>query len=186
MQEGWSEKLHEQAHEGCNIAGIVRVNKVVGNIHFSPGRSFRTAAQNIYELVPYLKEDGNRHDFSHSIQTFAFQGDDEFDFEKANKGLKLKEQLGVINPLDGTSLKVSNTIEFGEVNRGLTFYAARYRRPRRSTCSNTSSKSSPLNSGPSTAKLCVHNHLSPYDFLVSHTFPRSIPTNTALPISSVT
>ncbi|KAI0087916.1 Sec1-like protein [Irpex rosettiformis] len=107
VQEGWSEKLHEQAHEGCNIAGIVRVNKVVGNIHFSPGRSFRTAAQNIYELVPYLKEDGNRHDFSHSIQTFAFQGDDEFDFEKANKGLKLKEKLGVINPLDGTSLKTS-------------------------------------------------------------------------------
>ncbi|KAI0753897.1 Sec1-like protein [Irpex lacteus] len=104
---GWSEKLHEQAHEGCNIAGIVRVNKVVGNIHFSPGRSFRTAAQNIYELVPYLKEDGNRHDFSHTIQTFAFEGDDEFDFDKAKRGLELKKSLGVINPLDGTSLKTS-------------------------------------------------------------------------------
>lgn len=112
MQEGWSEKLHEQAHEGCNIAGIVRVNKVVGNIHFSPGRSFRTAAQNIYELVPYLKEDGNRHDFSHTIQTFAFEGDDEFDFDKAKRGLELKKSLGVINPLDGTSLKVCNLIIF--------------------------------------------------------------------------
>ncbi len=86
------------------------MNKVVGNIHFSPGRSFRTAAQNIYELVPYLKEDGNRHDFSHTIQTFAFEGDDEFDFDKAKRGLELKKSLGVINPLDGTSLKVRTLI----------------------------------------------------------------------------
>ncbi|KAI0338990.1 Sec1-domain-containing protein [Trametopsis cervina] len=106
-QEGWSDKLKEQAHEGCNIAGVVRVNKVVGNIHFSPGRSFRTAAQNIYELVPYLKEDGNRHDFSHTVHSFAFQGDDEFDFDKAKMGNKLKKKLGVLNPLDGTTMRTS-------------------------------------------------------------------------------
>lgn len=108
MREGWSDKLKDQASEGCNIAGIVRVNKVVGNIHFSPGRSFRTASQNIYELVPYLKEDGNRHDFSHTINSFAFQGDDEYDFMKADIGQKLKEKLGIqANPLDGSVAKVS-------------------------------------------------------------------------------
>ncbi|KAI0684934.1 endoplasmic reticulum-derived transport vesicle ERV46 [Cytidiella melzeri] len=107
VQEGWSDRLKEQAHEGCNIAGLIQVNKVVGNIHFSPGRSFRTAAQNIYELVPYLKEDGNRHDFSHTIHTFAFQGYDEYDFEKANVGIKLKQKLGVLNPLDATTMRTS-------------------------------------------------------------------------------
>ncbi|OBZ68934.1 Endoplasmic reticulum-Golgi intermediate compartment protein 3 [Grifola frondosa] len=77
VKEGWSEKLKEQASEGCNVSGQLRVNKVVGNIHLSPGRSFRSSASNIYDLVPYLRTDGNRHDFSHTIHEFAFQGDDE-------------------------------------------------------------------------------------------------------------
>lgn len=28
VQEGWTEKLKEQATEGCNVAGKVQVNKV--------------------------------------------------------------------------------------------------------------------------------------------------------------
>ncbi|KAI0771208.1 Sec1-like protein [Trametes elegans] len=104
VQEGWSDKLKEQAGEGCNIAGRVRVNKVVGNIHLSPGRSFRSSSHNLYELVPYLKTDGNRHDFSHTIHHFAFEGDDEYDLTKARIGKELKERLGIAaNPLDGTS-----------------------------------------------------------------------------------
>ncbi|KAI0769911.1 Sec1 family-domain-containing protein [Fomes fomentarius] len=103
VKEGWSEKLKEQAHEGCNIAGKVRVNKVVGNIHLSPGRSFRTAAHNLYELVPYLRTDGNRHDFTHKIHHLAFEGDDEYDFNKARLGKEQKQKLGIAaNPLDGT------------------------------------------------------------------------------------
>ena len=108
VKEGWSDKLKEQAHEGCNIAGRVRVNKVVGNIHLSPGRSFRTSAHNLYELVPYLKEDGNRHDFSHTIHEFAFEGDDEYDFSKASRSRELKARVGIdANPLDKTELRVS-------------------------------------------------------------------------------
>ncbi|GJE88841.1 endoplasmic reticulum-Golgi intermediate compartment protein [Phanerochaete sordida] len=103
-QEGWSDKLREQANEGCNIAGKIRVNKVVGNIHLSPGRSFRSGSQNIYELVPYLKEDGNRHDFTHTIHQFAFAGDDEYNFAKADKGRQLKQRLGITEgPLDGST-----------------------------------------------------------------------------------
>lgn len=101
VSEGWSDKLKEQASEGCNIAGKVRVNKVVGNIHLSPGRSFRTAAQNIYELVPYLREDKNRHDFSHNIHEFAFESDQE-----GHKQLttQFKRRAGIDgNPLDGKS-----------------------------------------------------------------------------------
>ncbi|KAI0669265.1 endoplasmic reticulum-derived transport vesicle ERV46 [Trametes maxima] len=105
VQEGWSEKLKEQASEGCNIAGRVRVNKVVGNIHLSPGRSFRTASHNLYELVPYLRTDGNRHDFTHTIHHLAFEGDDEYDNTKKKIGKELKERLGMSNPLDGTTAR---------------------------------------------------------------------------------
>lgn len=66
--------MREQADEGCNIAGRVRVNKVIGNLHLSPGRSFQSGGRNYYELVPYLRDDGNRHDFSHTIHQLAFEG----------------------------------------------------------------------------------------------------------------
>lgn len=108
VAEGWSEKLKEQASEGCNIYGRVRVNKVVGNIHLSPGRSFRSSISNIYDLVPYLRDDGNRHDFSHTIHEFAFEGDDEYDLFKAKAGREMKQRIGIeANPLDGAVGRVS-------------------------------------------------------------------------------
>jgi len=100
--EGWADKLREQANEGCNISGRIRVNKVIGNIHLSPGRSFQTSSRNVYELVPYLRDDGNRHDFSHMIHYFAFEGDDEYDWWKAEAGRAMKKRLGIApDPLNG-------------------------------------------------------------------------------------
>ncbi|KAK0188075.1 Sec1-like protein [Armillaria mellea] len=102
--EGWADKLREQADEGCNVSGRIRVNKVIGNIHLSPGRSFQTSGRNVYDLVPYLKDDGNRHDFSHTIHQFSFEGDDEYDIFKAASGREMKQRLGLgQNPLDGTA-----------------------------------------------------------------------------------
>jgi hypothetical protein len=84
------------------------VNKVIGNIHLSPGKSFQSSSRNIYELVPYLRNDGNRHDFSHTIHEFAFMGDDEYDLRKAKYGNEMKRRLGLdSNPLDGTVGRVS-------------------------------------------------------------------------------
>jgi hypothetical protein len=101
--EGWADKLHEQSSEGCNVSGRIRVNKVIGNIHFSPGRSFQTNSRNLYELVPYLRDDQNRHDFTHTIHTFSFEGDDEYDFWKAEASKEMKKRMGIhANPLDGT------------------------------------------------------------------------------------
>ncbi|KAJ6585117.1 Sec1 family-domain-containing protein [Mycena capillaripes] len=108
--EGWSEKLKEQSNEGCNISGRIRVNKVIGNIHLSPGRSFQTNSRNIYELVPYLRDDGNRHDFSHTIHHFAFEGDDEYDVYKAQLGRAMKERMGIgKNPLDGARARTAKS-----------------------------------------------------------------------------
>lgn len=103
MNEGWSDKLKEQASEGCNVSGRLRVNKVIGNIHLSPGKSFQSSSRNIYELVPYLRNDGNRHDFSHTIHQFAFLGDDELNHRKRKTSLEMKQKLDLLtNPLDGS------------------------------------------------------------------------------------
>ncbi|KAI0036532.1 Sec1-like protein [Vararia minispora EC-137] len=108
VEEHWSERLQEQSSEGCNINGRVRINKVAGNIQLSPGRSFQAAASNIYELVPYLKEDGNRHDFSHTIHRLQFSTDDEYNPGKAAVSKRLREQLNIAqNPLDGHIARTS-------------------------------------------------------------------------------
>ena len=110
VQEGWSDKLKDQAEEGCNISGKIRVNKVVGNLHLSPGRAFQTNYRNVHELVPYLR-DGHQHDFGHAIHELAFEGDDEYDFTVAEKSKKMKQRLGIAkNPLDNTVLVVSRCL----------------------------------------------------------------------------
>jgi hypothetical protein len=93
-------------------------------MHFSPGRSFQTNARNLYELVPYLRDDGNRHDFSHTIHLLAFEGehnhrflslsgsfpllgDDEYDYWKAAAGSAMRKRMGLTeNPLDGAVARV--------------------------------------------------------------------------------
>lgn len=83
------------------------MNKVIGNIHLSPGRSFQTGGRNFYELVPYLREEGRRHDFSHTINEFAFEGDDEYDPFKSAASTKMRQKMGIeANPLDGTTANV--------------------------------------------------------------------------------
>jgi hypothetical protein len=106
--EHWTDKLHEQADEGCNVAGRIRVNKVIGNIQFSPGRAYQTNSRNLYELVPYLKDDANRHDFSHTIHQWQFESDDEHIFSKGEKSKAFKKRLGTsVNPLDGATGRTS-------------------------------------------------------------------------------
>lgn len=58
--------------------------------------------------MPYLRNDGNRHDFSHTIHQLAFLGDDELDYRKRKTGMDMKEKLGLLgNPLDGSEARVS-------------------------------------------------------------------------------
>ncbi|KAK4698971.1 endoplasmic reticulum-Golgi intermediate compartment protein 3, partial [Phenoliferia sp. Uapishka_3] len=102
VSEGWSDKIKEQSEEGCNIAGKVRVNKVIGNFHLSPGRSFQANAMHVHDLVPYL-QGGNKHDFGHVINHFSFGSEMEEEFV-AMGGVSLEEtkkSLGIVNPLDG-------------------------------------------------------------------------------------
>lgn len=41
VDEGFTDKLEKQTKEGCKAQGFIEVNKVGGNIHFAPGKSFQ-------------------------------------------------------------------------------------------------------------------------------------------------
>ncbi|KAG1772406.1 Sec1 family-domain-containing protein [Suillus occidentalis] len=108
VEEGWSDKLKDQADEGCNVSGRIRVNKVVGSIQISPGRSYQAGSRTFQDLVPYLRDDNNPHDFSHIIHEFFFMADDEYNPNKAKIGNDMKQRLGIAdNPLDGVEAKTT-------------------------------------------------------------------------------
>jgi hypothetical protein len=121
----------------------VRVNKVIGNIHLSPGRSFQASQSRIYELVPYLKNDGNRHDFSHTINHMYFTADDEADESKAQVSREMRERLGIYqHPLDDYMGRVRSTLFLSLLSFVAEAEAWRViRRQKRNTCSTTSSRS---------------------------------------------
>jgi len=100
VDEGWMDKMKTQSSEGCRMAGRVKVNKVIGNLHFSPGRSFQNNMRAISELVPYLK-DANEHDFGHYIHQLRFAADLSPEAEKQMfaKEMKTRKALGIRDPL---------------------------------------------------------------------------------------
>ncbi|KAF8512861.1 endoplasmic reticulum-derived transport vesicle ERV46 [Hysterangium stoloniferum] len=111
VAEGWSDKIKNQAAEGCNISGRIRVNKVIGNIHLSPGRSFQTHTMQVHDLVPYLRDtNGHHHDFSHTIHKFAFESDDEYIVRRRDIGMEMKKRLGIdVSPLSGAVATTTKT-----------------------------------------------------------------------------
>lgn len=104
--EHWTEKVQSQAGEGCNVAGLFHVNKVVGNIHISMGRSFQVNTGWMQTMVPYLQGENvpQTHDFGHVIHTLSFGGEYEFGLGKDQRpGVvqDIKHHLGLRDPLQG-------------------------------------------------------------------------------------
>jgi endoplasmic reticulum-Golgi intermediate compartment protein 3 len=81
--QGLKEEIESQRGEGCRVYGDMAINKVAGNIHFAPGRSFQQGSMHIHDLAPFAGE--APFDFSHNIKKMAFG----------------KEYPGLTNPLDG-------------------------------------------------------------------------------------
>ncbi|CAI9763892.1 unnamed protein product [Fraxinus pennsylvanica] len=81
-REGFLQRVKEEEGEGCNIYGFLDVNKVAGNFHFAPGKSFQQSNVHVHDLLAFQKDSFN---ISHKINRLAFG--DYFP--------------GVINPLDG-------------------------------------------------------------------------------------
>lgn len=72
-REHYSEKLDEQREEGCRIEGDLQVNKVVGNFHLAPGRSFSNGNMHVHDLKNYWDvPKGKAHDFTHIIHSLRF------------------------------------------------------------------------------------------------------------------
>ncbi|KAJ3330258.1 hypothetical protein HDU76_006082 [Blyttiomyces sp. JEL0837] len=69
IKEGWSQKIKEQANEGCNLSGHIEVNKVAGNFHFAPGKSFQQGGMHVHDLASYH---ASNYDFSHTIHQLSF------------------------------------------------------------------------------------------------------------------
>ncbi|GJJ69049.1 endoplasmic reticulum-Golgi intermediate compartment protein 3 [Entomortierella parvispora] len=96
VREGYMQKIKEQANQGCRIRGNIRVNKVAGNFHVAPGKSFQRGAAHVHDIVQYLEQG---LDFSHEINRLSFG--------VQVPGLQIK------NPLDGQV--VQGNIQQGEL-----------------------------------------------------------------------
>jgi len=94
-REGFVDNLEKQKEEGCQVYGHILVNKVAGNFHFAPGKSFQSNHMHIHDLQPFNVPVFN---VSHQINRISFG----HDFP------------GIINPLDGVE-KITH-------HNGLTMY----------------------------------------------------------------
>ncbi|KAI9399451.1 hypothetical protein POPTR_002G094400v4 [Populus trichocarpa] len=81
-REGFLQRIKDEEGEGCNIYGFLEVNKVAGNFHFAPGKSFQQSGVHVHDLLAFQKDSFNT---SHKINRLAFG----------------EYFPGVVNPLDG-------------------------------------------------------------------------------------
>jgi len=70
-REHYAEHLDAQRNEGCRLEGGIRVNKVVGNFHFAPGKSFSNGNMHVHDLENYFKDEA-KHDFTHFVHQMRF------------------------------------------------------------------------------------------------------------------
>nr|POE49390.1 uncharacterized protein c24b11.08c [Quercus suber] len=107
-REHYSEHLDAQRAEGCRIEGGIRVNKVVGNFHFAPGKSFSSARAHVHDLENYKAGgQGIEHSFTHEIHHLRFGPElpEEVVKRVGRKGMEWTNHH--LNPLDDTSRKTS-------------------------------------------------------------------------------
>lgn len=66
-REGFLQKIKDEEGEGCNIHGFLDVNKVAGNFHFAPGKSFQQSNVHVHDLLAFQKDSFNVRDPSASL-----------------------------------------------------------------------------------------------------------------------
>jgi len=65
-REGFLQRVKDEEGEGCNIYGFLEVNKVAGNFHFAPGKSFHQSGVHVHDLLAFQKDSFNvRNDLSY-------------------------------------------------------------------------------------------------------------------------
>ena len=107
-REHYGERLDAQRNEGCRIEGNLRVNKVVGNFHIAPGRSFSNGNMHVHDLNNYFDtpvEQG--HTFTHKIHQLRFGPQVPSELSQ-NLGSQLEWTNHHLNPLDNTDQATSD------------------------------------------------------------------------------
>ncbi|KAJ7361908.1 Endoplasmic reticulum-Golgi intermediate compartment protein 3 [Desmophyllum pertusum] len=99
LREGWKDKLQEQKDEGCAVTGHLEVNKVAGNFHFAPGKSFQQ--HHVHVAILKLSSGGNVIKLNmHDLQPF---GSTRFNLTHHIRHLSFgHEYPGIKYPLDDT------------------------------------------------------------------------------------
>ncbi|KAK4159147.1 endoplasmic reticulum vesicle transporter-domain-containing protein [Cladorrhinum sp. PSN259] len=107
-REHYAEKLDEQRNEGCRIEGGVRVNKVIGNFHIAPGKSFSNGNMHVHDLKNYW-DSPVKHTFSHTVHHLRFgpQLPDHIAKKYGKKQMPWTNHH--LNPLDGTHQDTDDT-----------------------------------------------------------------------------
>ncbi|CAG2159368.1 unnamed protein product [Oppiella nova] len=82
-REGMSERLQDFDKEGCQVFGYVEVNRVGGNLHIAPGKSFTKHHIHVHDLNI---NDFQRFNLTHKIRHLSFG----------------RTVAGKTNPLDGS------------------------------------------------------------------------------------
>ncbi|GAB1606338.1 Hypothetical predicted protein [Argonauta hians] len=85
QREGWSDVQQEELNEGCQLFGTLEVNKVAGNFHVAPGKSFNQHHVHVHDLQSL---GGQSFNMSHQVKTLSFG----------------KPYPGIRNPLDGVKV----------------------------------------------------------------------------------
>ncbi|KAI5776498.1 endoplasmic reticulum vesicle transporter-domain-containing protein [Geopyxis carbonaria] len=94
-REHYGEHLAEMREEGCNVAGHLAVNKVIGNFHIAPGKSFSTPQMHVHDLQQYFNSP-KEHTFTHIIHSMSFGPELPLDTSVESHALQAH------NPLDDT------------------------------------------------------------------------------------
>ncbi|XP_024915941.1 endoplasmic reticulum-Golgi intermediate compartment protein 3 isoform X2 [Cynoglossus semilaevis] len=102
-REGFVQKMQEQKNEGCQVYGFLEVNKVAGNFHFAPGKSFQQSHVHVHDLQSFGLDNIN---MTHLIKHLSFG----------------KDYPGIVNPLDGTDVNAPQ----GQRSLGVLLYCAQY------------------------------------------------------------
>ncbi|KAK7915578.1 hypothetical protein WMY93_011339 [Mugilogobius chulae] len=107
-REGFSQKMQEQKNEGCQVYGFLEVNKVAGNFHFAPGKSFQQSHVHVHAVE------------IHDLQSFGL---DNINMTHMIRHLSFgKDYPGIVNPLDGTNVTApQGKVQTSHKNSNRTF-----------------------------------------------------------------
>ncbi|KXS17676.1 DUF1692-domain-containing protein [Gonapodya prolifera JEL478] len=81
IAEGYIDELALQRNEGCLIHGHLEVNRVAGNVHFAPGKSFQQSNMHVHDVFGFVAETsrfdegdgkGSPITFGHRVNKMAF------------------------------------------------------------------------------------------------------------------